>query len=637
MTTVNNSTVTNLCDKIAQDSANGGVTYSKDELESLFQDTGYFNAGESGKEQIQKQIDSLTAKIEELTEEANELTEEIEEKNYDVNKKNDNLSDIISDISEKTSKYQEEVKKAARLAARDATSSYNNSNGDASYESCYDQAFQKRLRSSAGLSMGTIQNLYADYQAAKNELSPVMQEIQTDLDKVKSLKTQLDSTNSTINLLTITKNNMTDTIKAAYENKDLDSKTPVFSGAKAEVADEILADAASYKASSTADNANPDTAAATTRTAEQQTAIDNAMASFAVKNQGTEYNATWYATLSKNPQLQNLNTRINDENMIGELQNLGCTPDEIMTFVMENWNVGITRTENADGSISYMIPNNEGSESVYDKLNELATSGTAKSADEVDESNVSKLKDQGLAALDKMYKAGFTFKEAMYVMQKAFPDSGIQYDISKQTSERNYQIVSDNEASGTLYSDISAKVFEYWNVGAGKITEDSGEITTKRAHCDPITFQDGNSTFTFITDRDNDGSFDYTDGENNELMGSKDGISELLAYDYNNDGIIDSKDIDSDGNKALDKILLMQNNQIESVGENGSEDVDGYKTGENYKGKGAYTNSVDFDVTYTNASSAGITSIDLRDIKNSGNVMAKITLMKGTPILTVQI
>lgn len=111
--------------------------------------------------------------------------------------------------------------------------------------------------------------------------------------------------------------------------------------------------------------------------------------------------------------------------------------------------------------------------------------------------------------------------------------------------------------------------------------------------------------------------------------GSKDGISELLAYDYNNDGVIDSKDVDKDGTKALDKLTLISNNQIESVGELGSEDVDGYKDGSNYKGKGAYTNSVDFDVSYTSASQAGITNIDLRQIKESGNINGEDNVDEG--------
>lgn len=141
MSAINNS-VSKLCENIAQNSVNGGVTYSKDELQTLFEDTGYFNAGEKGKEQIQKQIDALQAKIDELTEEAEKINKEIEEKNYEVNGKNEDLVEIISQISDETMEYQQGVKDAARLAARDAVASYNTDSGDL-YESCYNQAFEK--------------------------------------------------------------------------------------------------------------------------------------------------------------------------------------------------------------------------------------------------------------------------------------------------------------------------------------------------------------------------------------------------------------------------------------------------------------------------------------------------------------
>lgn len=59
-------------------------------------------------------------------------------------------------------------------------------------------------------------------------------------------------------------------------------------------------------------------------------------------------------------------------------------------------------------------------------------------------------------------------------------------------------------------------------------------------------------------------------------MGSERGAEELLAYDYNGDGVINDSDVDADGNKALDNLMLMANNQDESVGSKA--DVDAYKT-----------------------------------------------------------
>ena len=102
MSSINNSSVSKLCENIAQNTVNGGVTYSKDELQTLFEDTGYFNAGEKGREQIQKQIDVLQANIDGLTPEAAKVSAEIVDKNYESNSKNDELADIISQISKAT-------------------------------------------------------------------------------------------------------------------------------------------------------------------------------------------------------------------------------------------------------------------------------------------------------------------------------------------------------------------------------------------------------------------------------------------------------------------------------------------------------------------------------------------------------
>ena len=611
-----NSNIEALVQNIAQNTVNNGVTYSRDELEDLFADTSYFNAGEQGQEEIQAQIDNLEAMISTLKKQAEELEKEIEERELKVDDKADEMTDIIAEIGKKTAEYQQQIKLEAKQAAYDAIDSYRHDPNPDSFEECYNQAFKKRINGIAGLNMGTIKNLYAEYDRIKDSVSPIMGQIEGYLSEAKDIEGKLNSTNATINLLTKTKDNMSDTIKGAYANDDMDAKVPIYSGAKADVANEILANFAPQVPAGEEgdlDNPNPGSGlegAAGGRTPEQQTAIDNAMAAYAQKNEGTGHNATWYATYSKSPQLQNLEQRVNGENMLEELQNLGATPDEILTFVSETWNVGITRSVSADGTISYRIPNNTGDKGTYDKLNELALSGNQTQASEVDPDALQNLKDHGLEALDTMYNAGFTFKEAMYVMVKAFPNSGLEYNLQSQSNERNYQIPEDTAESGTLYKDMADKIRDYWNVDSTQ--GDNGTIETERAHCDPIVFQDGNKTYTFINDRNNDGTFDFENGENNDLMGSADGISELLAYDYNNDGIINNQDVDENGNTALDNLILMSNNQIESV--DSAQDVDNYKFGPDY------TNTVDFDITYTSAAMAGITEIDLTEIKNSGNI-----------------
>ncbi|MDO5438084.1 MAG: hypothetical protein Q4F80_07810, partial [bacterium] len=323
--------------------------------------------------------------------------------------------------------------------------------------------------------------------------------------------------------------------------------------------------------------------------------------------------------------------------MISDLQSTGMSTNEIMEFISTNWNVGISPT--SDGK-SWRIPKGHSSdawvkEPAYDALAELVNGKQVKNAGDVNQKQMLELKDavEKDDILTTMYKEGFTFKEAMNVLVKAFPDAGIEYDIANQ-STRNYSKVKDTTASGSLYETIGNQILNYWNVGGDEISispdspdEDSPSKPSERF--DPITFQQGDTTYTFIEDRDGDAKFDYNSASDNELLGSKNGIEELLAYDTNNDGKIDANDLmkDEDGNvrkitnvdgttrdmTALDALTLMSNRQDESIAN--STDVDGYKYGANYKDKGQYTNAVDFNITYTSAADLGITEIDLSGLQ----------------------
>lgn len=97
-----------------------------------------------------------------------------------------------------------------------------------------------------------------------------------------------------------------------------------------------------------------------------------------------------------------------------------------------------------------------------------------------------------------MYEAGFTFKEAMYTFTQLFPDAGVQYDLSDQNGTRTYSKVSDNEASGTLYKTIGEQILNYWNVGGSAATEGDDSTSGEVDRFDPMTFQDGNTTYTFL-------------------------------------------------------------------------------------------------------------------------------------------
>ena len=598
MTTVNNtpkqiSSLKNDVDSYMN--AQGAIEASRADLENLFSEA-YFNAGEKGQEEIQKQIDKLEKAITALQAEADELQDKIDENELSANKKGEELADIVGEIGKRTAKYQQEVKVEAKQAAYDAIDSFRHDPNPDSFENCYEQAFKKRITGIAGINMKAISSLYDEYDAIKDDIKGISDTIEGFLNEAKGIDTRLDNTNATINLLTKTRDNMSDTIKGAYENDDMDNKIPVFSGAKAEVANEILGTYSSRYEGET-DDLGTTTAAADP--AKQQEAKDKYIAAKGDANytSGDKYSA------QQNPELMNLRNLIAG-GMIEDLQSTGMNIDEIMTFVSTNWDVGISKKNNGNWSIPLGHSSDAWcKESAYSALADLIKTGAKdKTAADVSQSQMLELKKavEEDDILTKMYNAGFTFKEAMYTLTKAFPNAGISYDINAQGEERNYGKVADTEASGSLYETIGSQILDYWKVGGtnDKVGDDSGGDDPDRY--DPITFQMGNVTYTFITDRNGDGTFDYENGENNDLLGSQNGIQELLQY-ADEDGFIRGD--------ALNNLILMSNNQIESVGN--SDDVDGYKTGESYKEKDPYTNSVDFDVTYTTAADLGIKEINL--------------------------
>ena len=609
MTAINKQNVDTLLENINKLNMTGaseaGAAQVKDQIETLFTDMQTYNEGEEGAKKLDKQIATLQGKIKDLEDEAQKILADIEESNEDVNKKSDALADSAANLTDATSEFQDATVEAARMAAKDAILSYKRGKGDASFAECFNQAFTKRL---GGLqaNQAEIQRLYEIYDANKAGINSIADEIQNALDKVSGLEAQLQNVNATISLLTRTKNIMEQsTIEDAYKNIDTNTEVPIFSGAKAEVANSLLSQ---YQSRYTAEG---DLAAVQNAGANAEN-IEATKTEWLGQKQGVYKSGDRYSA-QQNPELMNLRNLVAG-GMIEDLQASGMNVDEIMTFVQSNWAVGLTKSGN-----NWKIPYGHSSdawvkEPAYAALSELITkSQKSVTADSVNQTQMAEMKkaveEDGI--LTQMYEAGFTFKEAMYTFTQLFPDAGVQYDLSAQNGTRTYSKVADTDASGTLYKTIGEQILNYWNVGGSAATEGDDSTSGEVDRFDPMTFQDGNTTYTFLNaEKMEDGSFDYANGKENDLLGSEKGAEELLAYDYNGDGVIDDNDVDADGNKALDNLMLMANNQDESVGSKA--DVDAYKKGP------SYTNSVDFKVSYSSARDAGITSIDVSGMMGTG-------------------
>lgn len=605
MTTVNQNvdTMLNKIDSLNLTGASASAAANtKQEIETLFGEIGTFNEGDAGAEKIAKQIATLQEKIADLEESAQKILENIEEKNADVQKNSKALADAAAKLTDANENFQAQTADAARAATQDAINSYKQGKGETSFKECFNQAFHKRLGGLQGCQT-EIQALYDMYDARKGAIDSIAGDIESALNQVDGLESQLQNINATISLLTRTKNIMEQsTVDDAYKNIDTDTNVPIYSGAKADIANALLA---KYQSRNITEG---DAAKATAGTGVSQEQKDAAANKWLEQKDGTYTSGDRYSA-QQNPELMNLRNLVAN-GMITDLQDSGMNVDEIMTFVSTNWKVGISKQ--ADGT--WKIPKGHSSdawvkEPAFEALTKLVTdSKTAATADDVNQNQLAELQkavnEDGI--LKTMYEGGFTFKEAMYTLQTLFPDAGITYQLGDQAGTRTYSLVKDTDSSNGVFSKISTDVLNYWNVGSATATKGDDSTNGEVTKYDPITFQDGNTTYTFLSaDALEDGKFDYKDGNNNDLLGSKEGISELLAFDLDGNGKIEGDE--------LKNVVLMANNQQESVGT--SKDVDGYKDGSNYKGEGAYTNAVDFHVSYSTAADLGITSIDVSKLQ----------------------
>ena len=630
------------------------MNYTEEDVERLFSEIEYYNEGKDGTNKLEGQIKNLEQRLAELQKRADELQNEIAEIDDKNRVRQEELVKLTALI----------VEKAAQEALDEALAKYKESGGKGDFNDFYSEAFQSKA-SELNAHEIIIKNWTSQAESQKTKINDLTGIIQSYLIQTNALKGELNTTCSTISMLTRTKNNMSDTIIGAYKNVDTDTNTPVFSGRKADVANQLLE---TYQSRYTV--TKNETKSDAEKAAEQQELQNK----FIGQKQGTfvaetvvdgETKKNDIYNKTSNPELANLGELI-EGGMLEELKGAGMSPSDIMSFVNENWQIGLKTPEENNGSWSIpyghgtsghkdtnkkFAKDADGTSKIYDALRELFDiddTEKTKTADSVNQTQMQEMKKavEQDNILTTMYEAGFTYKEMMYTLSALFPEAGIEYTVSDQNEgqnpanpndkadSRHYKIVKDSDASGNLYSTISKEILNKWNVGSTEIVEDKPEIPDdkpKDEGFDPMTFIKDGKTFTFIEDRNNNKKFDYKDGNNNDLLGSKDGIYELLQYDYNKDGVIDNKDIvtDENGNKvqmtlvdgskrdktALDMLALMTNDQTESI--DNSKDIDNYKDAKDYKETGKLTNSVDFDITYTSAYELGIDSIDLKGLNAS--------------------
>ena len=152
--------------------------------------------------------------------------------------------------------------------------------------------------------------------------------------------------------------------------------------------------------------------------------------------------------------------------------------------------------------------------------------------------------------LNQMKDAGFTAKEAVYAINWIFDKCNMSYTPGGQWSVPN----GHGQGAHDTYATLLDQFDKLWGVDAlrtdDNIDPENGgnnnpenpenpEEPVKRT--DPIGFANGDTTYEFVIDRNNDLKFNGA----SEFLGASKGIDELKALDTDGNGVISKEEMES--------------------------------------------------------------------------------------------
>lgn len=532
----------------ALENSKGDLSANKSELKTLFSQK-YFNST-ADKATIDKKIEVLEAKIKEAEEKIADLKDQIDGKQDKLTKISEELAEKIAEIVTDTGVLEEDYRQGVTDAIEEARQEYLTA--PTSKKKGGNQTFNdfliihmKSLDGIANRRQTGIQNAIDELSAPQGQLKKIADDMGNVIDDIDGLEDSYATEKSTLVMLKHTRNNMTDAAKS-YQTSDTDPSVPIFTPEKAELADGYLSKYNSRLAGR--DNQ------VSRATAEDRQAIVD-------KYKGMAGNATGNDKYSvDNEQLVNFGNQFED--MLSEMTNAGFTKAEMLNAISEAYpSIGISHTDDGAAYIPYghwaqdearsLLPQETKAGAIYTKFTDVfsAIEGSGQRDDlQVAEMGNAINNDD---IINEMAKNDYSWKECAYTLTRLWPASGIEYKLG----DKEITIPKGNGDQAAIYDKLANDILANYDVTVNRGTPAAeGDVADVERH-DPVGFSIGNESYEFVIDRAPEGILNNF----NELLGydGQDGIEELRIFDTNNDGIIDANDKDSDGNKMLDKLLLM--------------------------------------------------------------------------------
>ncbi len=504
-------------------------TEQKEALSELFKQK-YFNST-TEKATIEDQIETLEAKIKEFDKKIKEIEDKIADKQDELESIKSQISGDVAKIVSDTEDFEENSKRWIDTAISNAQYHYENDshskrNGGEKTLSQFIAEQMNDVNSDIVSDKSKIDNAINNLTTPQTKLNNMVNGMEGLLNDIDGLNSQYATTKSTLDLLKLTKNNMTDAA-GSYQTSDTDPSVPIFTPAKEDLADGYLAQYTSRMA-----NRDNQTQAVTTQSKDE--VKEKYSKNIAEATPGADpYSAN-------NAQLKSFSEAL-DNGLITDMQGAGFTKKEMLDTVKELYpSIGISHGD--DGRA--VVPYGHGTDAnaIYTKF--LEGFGAVEGGGQRNDLQVAEMDKaiNGDKIITEMKNNDFSWKETAYTLTRLWPGGGIGYNLGEKEITLP---IGDDKSKGT-YDSLEAEIKKNYPDVTIKRGVSDDTVQGEPQRTDPVGFHIGDNSYEFAIDRNQDGVLnDFT-----EMVGANgvDGMEELWSFADEN-GIIQGEN--------LDKILIL--------------------------------------------------------------------------------
>ena len=497
-------------------------TEQKEALSQLFKQK-YFNST-TEKATIDKQIEALEDKIKEFDDKIKEIQDKIEDKQSELDKLKTNISGKVEKIVADTEEYEATCKRRVDQAIDNALYHYNNdshSKKNGGERSLTEFMIEQMGLVNSQITSGRtgIDRAIEELGTPQTELNGLVNDMEGLVGDIDGLNSQYATTKSTLDLLKLTRDNMT-SAAGSYQTSDTDPSVPIFTPAKEDLADGYLAQYTSRMA-----NRENGQAANTEQPVDKNSVIEKYKNTSRPQTQGVD------SYSMNNDQLASFSDALNN-GLIEDMEKSGFTKKEMLDSIKEIFpSIGISHGD--DGTAVVPYGHGQDAQKVYTQF--LTDFNQIEGETPRDDLQVSEM-DKAIKndkIITEMKNNDFSWKETAYTLTRLWPGGGIGYNLGEKEVTLP---VGDDKTKGT-YDALEEEIKKNYpdvKINRGDVNNDQNITDTNRTG--PVGFHIGDNSYEFAIDRNQDGVLnDFT-----EMVGANgvDGMEEMKLFDTDGDGIL---------------------------------------------------------------------------------------------------